>query len=201
VRFYNKEHHLNKTLLIAVGALASSLSFGAFAADTYQLDPQHTYPSFEADHFGGLSIWRGKFTKSSGTVTLDRAAKTGTVDVTIDPASAQTGNAKLDEELGGEKFFDTAKFPTATYKGTQIKFDGDKPVEVIGTLTLHGVTKPVNLKIDSFKCMQHPVLKREVCGVEAETVFNRDDFGVDMGKAYGFKMATKLHIQAEGIKQ
>lgn len=192
---------MNKTLLIAVGALASSLSFGAFAADTYQLDPQHTYPSFEADHFGGLSVWRGKFTKSSGTVTLDRVAKTGTVDVTVDPASAQTGNAKLDEELGGPKFFDSAKFPTATYKGTQIKFDGDKPVEVIGTLTLHGVTKPVNLKIDSFKCMQHPVLKREVCGVEAEGSFNRDEFGVDMGKAYGFKMETKLHIQAEGIKQ
>ncbi|WP_133650194.1 YceI family protein [Paraburkholderia flava] len=192
---------MNKTLLIAVGALASSLSFGAFAADTYQLDPQHTYPSFEADHFGGLSVWRGKFTKSSGTVTLDRAAKTGTVDVTVDPASAQTGNAKLDEELAGTKFFDTAKFPTATYKGTQIKFDGDKPAEVIGTLTLHGVTKPLNLKIDSFKCMQHPVLKREVCGVEAEGSFNRDEFGVDMGKAYGFKMETKLHIQAEGIKQ
>lgn len=192
---------MNKTLLIAVGALASSLSFGAFAADTYQLDPQHTYPSFEADHFGGLSVWRGKFTKSSGTVTLDRAAKTGTVDVTVDPASVQTGNAKLDAELGGEKFFDTAKFPTATYKGTQIKFDGDKPVEVIGTLTLHGVTKPVNLKIDSFKCIQHPMLKREVCGVEAEGSFNRDDFGVDFGKTYGFKMETKLHIQAEGIKQ
>ena len=192
---------MKKTLLIAAGALASSLSFGAFAADTYQLDPMHTYPSFEADHFGGLSVWRGKFTKSSGTVTLDRAAKTGTVEVTVDPASVQTGNAKLDTELAGEKFFDTAKFPTATYKGTQIRFDGDKPVEVIGTLTLHGVTKPLNLEIDSFKCMQHPMLKREVCGVEAEGTFNRDDFGVDYGKTYGFKMATKLHIQAEGIKQ
>lgn len=192
---------MKKTLLIAAGALASSLSFGAFAADTYQLDPMHTYPSFEADHFGGLSVWRGKFTKSSGTVTLDRAAKTGTVEVTVDPASVQTGNAKLDTELAGEKFFDTAKFPTATYKGTQIRFDGDKPVEVIGTLTLHGVTKPLNLEIDSFKCMQHPMLKREVCGVEAEGTFNRDDFGVGYGKEYGFKMATKLHIQAEGIKQ
>ncbi|MGH8780614.1 YceI family protein [Paraburkholderia sp.] len=192
---------MNKTLLIAVGALASSLSFGAFAADTYQLDPQHTYPSFEADHFDGLSIWRGKFTKSSGTVTLDRAAKTGTVDVTVDPASIQTGNAKLDTEVTGEKFLDTAKFPTATYKGTQIKFDGDKPVEVVGSLTLHGVTKPLNLKIDSFKCVMHPMLKREVCGVEAEGSFNRDDFGVGFGKTYGFKMETKLHIQAEGIKQ
>ena len=75
---------MKKQLLIAAGALVAGMSFNAMAADTYQLDPNHTYPSFEADHFGGVSMWRGKFKKSSGTVTLDRAAKTGTVDVTID---------------------------------------------------------------------------------------------------------------------
>jgi polyisoprenoid-binding protein YceI len=190
-----------KTNLLIAAALAASISGAACAADVYQLDPNHTYPSFAADHFGGLSVWRGKFTKSSGTVTLDRQAKTGTVDVTIDAASIDTGNKKLDEHLVGNEFFDVAKYPTATYKGTEIKFDGDKPVEVIGTLTLHGVTKPVNLKIDSFKCMPHPMLKREVCGVEASTMFDRDEFGIDMGKKYGFKMETALHIQAEGIKQ
>ena len=192
---------MKKHLLIVAGALASTLSFGAFAADTYQLDPAHTYPSFEADHFGGLSVWRGKFTKTTGTVTLDRAAKAGTVDVTIDPASIQTGNPKLDDHLKTNEFFDVAKFPTATYKGTSIKFDGDKPVEVDGTLTMHGVTKPLSLKIESFKCMQHPVLKREVCGVEASASFDRAAFGMDFGKAYGFSMDTKLHIQAEGVKQ
>ena len=192
---------MKKHLLIAAGVLASTLSFGAFAADTYQLDPTHTFPSFEADHFGGLSVWRGKFIKTSGTVTLDRAAKTGTVDVTIDPASVQTGNTKLDDHLRSDAFFDVTKFPTATYKGTDIKFDGDKPVEVVGTLTIHGVTKPVNLKIESFKCMQHPVLKREVCGVEASTSFDRSAFGMEFGKSYGFSMDTKLHIQSEGIKQ
>ncbi|WP_183724603.1 MULTISPECIES: YceI family protein [Paraburkholderia] len=173
----------------------------ALAADTYQLDPNHTYPSFEADHFAGLSIWRGKFTRTTGTVTLDRAAKTGTVDVSIDPASVQTGNTELDKHLRSDEFFDVAKFPTATYKGTQIVFDGDTPKEVVGTLTLHGATKPLKLEIDSFRCMPHPMLKREVCGVEAEAEFNRDDFGVEMGKKYGFSMKTKLHIQAEGIKQ
>ncbi|KAA1006312.1 polyisoprenoid-binding protein [Paraburkholderia panacisoli] len=188
-------------MLIAVGALASSFSLGAFAADTYQLDPAHTFPSFEADHLGGLSTWRGKFTKSSGTVTLDRAAKTGTVDVTVDPASVQTGNTKLDEHLRTDAFFDVAKYPAVTYKGTDVKFDGDKPVEVIGNLTMRGVTKPLNLKIESFKCMQHPVLKREVCGVEASAQFNRADYGMDFGTKYGFSMETKLHIQSEGIKQ
>ncbi|MFM0499530.1 YceI family protein [Paraburkholderia caffeinilytica] len=192
---------MKTSLLIAVGALASSFSLGAFAADTYQLDPTHTYPSFEADHFGGLSVWRGKFTKSSGTVTLDRAAKTGTVDVTVDPASVDTGNSKLDEHLKTDAFFDVTKYPTVTYKGTDIKFDGDKPVQVIGSLTIRGVTKPLNLTIESFKCMQHPVLKREVCGVEASAHFNRSDYGMDFGAKYGFSMDTKLHIQAEGIKQ
>ncbi|MGF6698750.1 polyisoprenoid-binding protein YceI [Paraburkholderia sp. MM5496-R1] len=192
---------MKTSILIAIGALASSLSLGAFAADTYLLDPMHTFPSFEADHFGGLSIWRGKFTKTTGTVTLDRAAKTGTVDVTVDPASVQTGNPKLDDHLRAAEFFDVEKYPTVTYKGTEIKFDGDKPVEVIGTLTIRGITKPVNLKIDSFKCMQHPVLKREVCGVEASTEFNRADYGMDFGAKYGFSMQTRLHIQSEGIKQ
>jgi polyisoprenoid-binding protein YceI len=195
------ETHLKRNLLIAVGVLAASVSFGASAADTYQLDPNHTFPSFEADHMGGLSIWRGKFTKSSGTVTLDREAKTGTVDVTVDPASVDTGNPKLDEHLKTDAFFDVAKYPTITYKGTEIKFDGDKPSEVIGTLTMHGVTKPLNLKVESFKCIMHPVLKREVCGVEASAEFDRSDFGLTFGEKYGFSMVTKLHIQAEGIKQ
>ena len=188
-------------LLVMAGALASSVAAGAFAADTYQLDPTHTYPSFESDHMGGVSTWRGKFTKSSGTVTLDRAAKTGTVDVTVDTSSIQTGNTKLDEHLRSGDFFDVAKYPTATFKGTAIKFDGDTPVGVDGQFTLKGVTKPLNLKIESFKCIQNPVLKREVCGVEATGEFNRADYGMDFGTKYGFSMKTVLHIQAEGIKQ
>ncbi|RFU46237.1 YceI family protein [Paraburkholderia sp. DHOC27] len=188
-------------MLFAAGVLASAVSCGALAADTYQLDPAHTYPAFEADHFGGLSIWRGKFTKSTGMVTLDRAARTGSLDVTIDPASVETGNTKLDEHLESDAFFDVTKYPAVTYQGTDIKFDGDKPVEVIGNLTMHGVTKPLNLTIESFKCIAHPVLKREVCGVEASAHFNRADYGMDFGAQYGFDMDTKLHIQAEGIKQ
>ncbi|AJX17835.1 yceI-like domain protein [Burkholderia sp. MSHR3999] len=187
--------------MIAAGALAAALSFPAFAdVSTYQFDPTHTYPSFEADHFGGLSVWRGKFDKSSGTVTLDRAAKTGTVDVTTQLASISTGNTKLDEHLQTNEFFDVAKYPEAVYKGT-VKFKGDKPAEVVGNLTLHGVTKPLTLKIDSFKCMPHPMLKREVCGIDAVGEFNRDEFGLDYGKQYGFKMQTKLLITAEAVKQ
>jgi polyisoprenoid-binding protein YceI len=194
-----------KTTIFAAAALAASVAAAIAtpalaAATTYNLDPTHTYPSFETDHFGGVSVWRGKFTKSSGTVVLDRAAKTGTVDVTIDAASIDTGNPALDKHVSSAEMLDAAKYPTAEYKGTSIKYDGDKPVEVIGTFTLHGVTKPMNLKIDSFKCFQNPMLKREVCGADATAQFDRSDYGVNYGQAYGFKMLTTLQIQVEGVK-
>ena len=194
---------MKKQLFVAtLGALVAAVSFNALAEEvTYQLDPNHTYPSFEADHFGGISTWRGKFDKSSGTVTIDRAAKTGTLDVTIDMTSVAIGNEKLNGELKSAQFFDTDKFPTATYKGTSMKFKGDVPTQVQGELTLHGVTKPVTLTIQSFKCFTHPMMKKEVCGTESTATFDRADFGIDYGKAYGFSMKTVLHIQAEGIRQ
>lgn len=192
---------MKKHLMIAAGALTALLSFSAFAGvSTYQLDPDHTYPSFEADHLGGVSVWRGKFDKSQGTVTLDRSAHTGTVEVTTDIASVHTGNTKLDQLVQSNQFLDASKFPEATYKGT-IQFEGDKPVAVVGKLTIHGVTKPLTLTINSFKCIQHPMLKREVCGVDAVGEFDRGDFGVDYAKAYGFSLKTKLLISAEALKQ
>jgi polyisoprenoid-binding protein YceI len=187
--------------MFSAGAFAAALSFSAFAdVSTYQLDPDHTYPSFESDHLGGLSVWRGKFDQSHGSVTLDRAARTGTVEVTTNIASVHTGNARLDQNLQTEQFFDALKFPEAIYKGT-IKFDGDKPASVVGSLSLHGMTKPLTLKITSLKCMPHPMLKREVCGVDAVGEFDRGEFGIDYGKSYGFSMKTKLLVSAEAIKQ
>ncbi|GAB7533905.1 YceI family protein [Burkholderia sp. 3C] len=187
--------------MLATAVLAATFCTTASAADTYQLDPDHTYPSFATDHFGGLSIWRGKFTKSSGTVVLDEAAQTGTLSVTIDVTSIDTGNEKLNQWVRKPGFFDMTKYPTATYQGTRIRFENGKPAEVIGTFTMNGITKPLNLHIESFKCIQHPLLKREVCGTEATATLDRSDYGVDWGKSYGFDMKTTLQIQAEGIKQ
>jgi polyisoprenoid-binding protein YceI len=200
-RHYFQEFALKKTFMLVAGACAAALSFSAAAEPvTYQLDPNHTYPSFEADHFGGVSVWRGKFNTSSGTVVIDRAAHTGTVDVVTKVASANTGNAKLDEELGSPMFFDAAKYPDAHFQGN-LQFNGDTPVAAVGTLTLHGVTQPLTLQIKSFKCIINPMLKKEDCGVDAYAEFDRDAFGVDFGKSYGFSMKTKLLISAEGIKQ
>jgi polyisoprenoid-binding protein YceI len=186
-----------KHLALLAVAFASS---AAFAADTYKIDSNHTYPSFEADHFGGLSNWRGKFDKTEGSIVVDRAAKTGTVDITIDANSLDFGHAKMNEHAKGPDMFDVAKYPNATYKG-KLVFKGDTPTAVDGTLTLHGVTKPVTLHINQFKCIQHPMLKKEVCGADASATFNRADFGVDYGVKMGFKPEVKLAIQVEAVKQ
>jgi polyisoprenoid-binding protein YceI len=178
-------------------ALVSFAGAALAAPTTYTVDPKHTFPSFEADHFGGMSVWRGKFTKTAGTVVLDREAKSGTVDVTIESASVDTGLEDLDKHLKSAEFFDVEKFPTATYKGKLVNFKDGAPTEVQGDLTLHGVTKPVTLTIKSFKCMTHPMKKTEFCGADVSATINREDFGVAWGKSFGFKMDTKLAIQIE----
>ena len=184
-----------RNILLAVLASASASSFAA----NYNIDPSHTYPSFEADHMG-ISFWRGKFTKSSGKMSYDAKAKTGSVEVTIDTSSVDFGHAKMNEHAKAPDIFNVAKFPTATFKGAKLNFDGDKLTSVDGELTLRGVTKPLSLKINKFKCREHPMLKREVCGADASAEFNRTDFGVNYGIAYGFAPEVRLQIQIEAVK-
>jgi len=189
------------TKIVMPSALLTLLAGAALAAPvTYQLDPAHTFPSFETDHFGGVSVWRGKFTKSSGTVVLDREKGTGTVEVTIDPASIDTGNPKLDTHVKSPEMFDVAKYPTATYKGTLSGFKNGVPTKVEGEFTLHGVTHPLELNVNSFKCMIYPMDNKEHCGADLSGTINRADYGVNYGDKYGFKMETKLAIQVEGVR-
>jgi len=187
---------------IALPALLALAAGSVLAAPvTYQVDPSHTYPSFEADHFGGVSTWRGKFTRTSGTIVLDREKGTGTVEVTVDPASIDFGNPKLDEHVKSPEMLDVTKYPTATYKGKLIDFKNGVPTRVDGEFTLHGVTRPLQLTINSFKCMTYPMDKKEHCGADLSGTINRADYGVSYGDKYGFKMDTKLAIQVEGVRQ
>jgi polyisoprenoid-binding protein YceI len=178
------------------------LAFDAGAAvDHYTIDPNHTYPSFEAPHIAGISFWRGKFDRSSGSITLDRAAHIGSVNVTIDTTSIDFGHEKLNTHAKSAEMFDVEKYPTATYQGNNMVFDGDTPVAVHGTLSLHGVTKPVDLKIASFKCIMHPMLKREVCGADASAEIDRTDFGISYGIPQAIPTGkVKLAIQVEAFK-
>jgi polyisoprenoid-binding protein YceI len=181
-------------LSVACGAFAGA---AAAAPVSYEIDPQHTYPSFEADHMGGMSVWRGKINSSAGKIVVDKQAGTGTVDVTMDMKTLDFGIDALNAHAQTPDLFDTAKYPTATYSGKLAKFQNGAPTEVDGTLTLHGVSKPVTLKINSFTCKDHPMKKKEFCGADASATINRDDFGVDFGKQMGFKMGVTLRIQIE----
>lgn len=186
-----------KHMIAAAAALAASTAFAAPV--TYDIEPNHTYPSFEADHMG-LSVWRGKFNKSSGSVTIDREKKTGSLDITVDINSIDFGHDKMNEHAKGADIFDAAKYPTATFKSNKITYTGDVPTSVTGDFTLHGVTKPLTLKIDKFKCIMHPMLKKEACGADVSGTFKRDDFGVSYGLP-NFSPEVKLAIQVEAVKR
>ena len=185
---------------LAVLGLMAVAGAATAAPVTYNIDPTHTYPVFEADHMGGMSVWRGKFNRTSGTVVLDVAAKTGTVDVTVDTSSINFGLDAMDKHAQSPDMFDVAQFPTATYKGRISKWNGDVPVEVDGQFTLKGVTKPLKLTINSFLCKTSPLTHKDVCGADASATFNRDEWNLDYGKSYGFKMETKLLISIEAAK-
>ncbi len=186
-------------LAVLLAMLAFASSAPAVHAQTYTIDPGHTYPSFEADHLG-LSFWRGKFTKTTGKVILDRGSSTGgSIEITIDASSVDFGHAKMNENARGKDMFNVEQFPTVTYKSRALKFEGEKLVAVEGDMTLLGVTKPMPLKVTHFKCMMHAMLKREVCGVDASARFDRSDYGLSYGVPR-FSPEVKLQIQAEAIR-
>jgi polyisoprenoid-binding protein YceI len=192
---------MNSTALCIFLAAASVASASPI---TYNIDPKHTHPMFEADHLGGLSIWRGLFKKTSGTITLDSVARTGTLDVAVDMASVDFGNDELSSmavNSSAPPIFEAKKYPVAYYKGTLGDFVNGSPTTVSGLLTLHGVTKPITLAINSFKCIDDkPEPKQQLCGADAFCVLNRADFGITVGQKYGFKMEVTLRIQVEAIR-
>jgi polyisoprenoid-binding protein YceI len=178
-------------LLLAAGAAHA-------APVTYTVDPAHTYPSFEADHMG-MSTWRGKFTKSSGTLRLDKASGGGDIEIKIDMDSIDFGLKQMNSVAREATLFDTAAHPYAFFKGRLEGFvPGGKP-QVVGELNLRGVTKPLTLAVSRFKCQPHPLNKRDWCGADASATFQRDAFGIDAGKDWGFDMATTLRIQIEAV--
>jgi polyisoprenoid-binding protein YceI len=188
-----------KTILSAAALMLAAACAGA-APTPYAIDPTHTFPSFEADHMG-ISVWRGKFNKSSGKVLFDKAAGTGTVEIVTELASIDFGMDALNAWARGKDFFDVKKHPRAVFKGSLQSPVNGVPTQLVGELSMHGVTRPLTLTIHSLKCVPHPMLKRDYCGADASGSFNRDEFGLGAGKDYGFKMNVDLRIQVEAIAQ
>jgi polyisoprenoid-binding protein YceI len=188
-----------KSLSIACAAALALAATGVAAQETYGLDSRHTHPSFEVTHFG-MSAQRGMFNKVAGKATIDFAAKKGSVDVTIDMAAVLMGEPKLADHLRSEDFFDVAKFPTATFKSSSFRFDGDRLVGVDGDLTLKGMTRPVTLAVSNFSCAPHPMNKKPMCGGNASGTFKRSDFGVSKFIP-AVSDEVKLTIPVEAFKE
>lgn len=188
----------------AVLAAALAMPLAAFAApESYTIDPTHTYVYFEVEHLG-VSNQRGRFDRTSGKFTIDRAAKTGGVDLAVETASASTGdNVKgsrprtLDDHLKTADFFNVAEFPRMTFKSTGVKFAGDNPAEIAGNLTLNGVTKSLTLKVEKWNCRDNPMNKKPMCGGNASAALKRTDWGMKYGvPAIGDEVRLWIAVEA-----
>ena len=184
----------------AILALTVSVALPAFAApETYVVEGTHTFPSFSYTHLG-FSTQQSRFDKTTGKITIDRAAKTGSLDVSIDTKSVNTGVEVFNGHLKGEDYFNVEKFPVITFKSSNFKFDGDKPATINGDLTIKGVTKPVTLALTSFNCAPHPFTKKEVCGANATTRIKRSEFNAGKN-APAVSDEVTLNIAVEAIKE
>jgi polyisoprenoid-binding protein YceI len=166
---------MHKPIAAALASLA--LAAPALAADSYTIDPRHTWPVFEINHLG-FSTQRGRFNETSGKITLDMAAKTGSVDIKIMTGTIDMGLDEWDKHLRSPDFFHVERYPTMTFRSDKLVFDGDKVVGAEGSLTLLGVTKPVKLAVANFRCGLQPVAKRELCAADVSTAIKRSDFGM-----------------------
>ncbi|MGQ0708408.1 MAG: YceI family protein [Rhodoferax sp.] len=190
---------VSSVALATVAALGAAPVAQAETA-SYSIEPTHTFATFEIGHFG-TSTNRGRFDKKEGSVTLDRAAKTGKVELNLDMTSVNTGTAAFDKHLQSAEIFNAAQFPQARFVGSKFSFDGDKVAAVEGELTLAGKTQPATLKATRFNCYQSPMLKREVCGGDFETTIDRSQWGVNYGLAWGFPKDVRIVVQVEAVRQ
>lgn len=166
------------------------------APETYVIDLPHSFSNFEVGYLGVTSI-RGRFNKTTGTITLDRAEKTGNIEAEIDATTVDTGYARRDELLRTENYFNSSQFPTMTFRSRSLRFDGDNLVGADGELTLLGVTRPVSLELVSLKCITHPTNKRETCGAVASGTIRRSEFGMTRAsKSIGDEVRVFINIFA-----
>jgi len=165
---------MNKPLAIL---LASLLAAPAWAADNYTIDPRHTWPVFEVNHLG-FSTQRGRFDHTSGKITLDTATKKGSVELTIETASLDMGFDKWNEHMKSDEFFNVAQFPTIRFTSDKLVFDGDKVVAAEGSFTMLGVTKPLTVTVNNFRCAPHPMVKKPACGADITATLKRSEFGM-----------------------
>ena len=186
-----------KLVCIALLLLACA---AASAQDIYSIDGTHTTPMYEIRHMG-MSMQRGWFTDVQGRVTLDRAAKKGTIDVVIGTASVMTSSRILNDVLKRGDYFNVEQHPAMRYTSSDVVFDGDVPVSANGQFTLLGVTKPVTLAITDFHCGRHLLLRRPMCAAEARVTIRRSEFGMTGGLPNVAADEVRIVIPVEAIRE
>lgn len=184
---------------ISMLALAGAVLPAAAQSVGYRIDPNHTFVHLESKHLG-ISTNRGRFDRKEGSVTLDRTARTGRAEITIETDSINTGVPHFTNAIKGKDVLNVAEFPTARFVGDKFVFDGDKVSAVEGQLTLVGKTHPVRMTATSFNCSEHPMLKREVCGGDFEATISRSQWGINIAQG-SVADPVRLLIQIEAVRQ
>ncbi len=184
--------------LVLGGAACLVLAQPATQPTAYALDITHTFVTWEVLH-DGISTTRGRFDKKQGTIELDRAAKSGRIDIQIDIASLRTGVPAFDALLMSSEFFDATAHPSARFVTDSLVFDGDKLKRASGALTLRGKTLPLTMTALRFNCYLNPLFRREVCGGDFEAQIKRSAWGVGPVSPL-IADEVKLLIQVEAIK-
>jgi polyisoprenoid-binding protein YceI len=178
--------------------LAPALAFGQ--ASTWSIDPVHTHASFTIRHMV-ISNIRGEFSKVTGTLVLDDKDVTrSTVAASIDASTIDTREAKRDEDLRSANFLDVGKFPAITFKSTKVEKAGKDGLKVTGDLTIHGVTKPVVLKVTGPSAAVKDPWGMTRRGVAATTKIDRKDFGVTYSAVLeggGAVVGNEVNIELE----
>jgi polyisoprenoid-binding protein YceI len=176
---------------VAAAQSPANPSPAAVQAGAYSVEPTHTRVLFAVSHMG-FSTWYGQFTGAAGSLTIDpKNARVDAISVSVPTASVSTSNAKLDEELKGEQWFDAAKFDTISFRSTRVVPTGARTADVIGELTLHGVTRPVTLKASFNAAGVNPLSKAYTVGFEVSGDVKRSDFGV---KTYVPLIGDDVHL-------
>ena len=188
------------TLLATLLATLSAATPAGAAPETYLIDPAHTFPQFEVDHLG-YSRHRGRFNRTSGRIVIDREAKSGSLEVNIDTTSIDTGDEKLEAILRSDAFFDAGQHPSLRFRSTGFLFNDDRPVAIDGEFTLLGITRPLRLELDHFRCGLVVIGLRYVCGANATAKFSRSAFGMDRYVNFGVGDEVRITIQVEAQRE
>lgn len=183
---------------LSLGVLSAVLAASTFAADSYTLDSAHSIPVFEFKHLD-VTTQSGRFDKVAGTVVLDLSAQKGSVIFEIETASLNMGFGTEKPDSPGYSLFEVMRFPKITFRSTRLIFSNNEVIAAEGQLTLLGVTKPLTVAVNHFKCSANPMNKKMMCAGDVTATFKRSEFGM-VRYIPGISDEIKINVPVEAYK-